>query len=135
MCVFCIYSVSLVMSTPVHYSQGVFIPALLSSVEPNSGSFCPLVRFVCVSVNTVIELGCGPKQLGRDLCEEVVSVSLQTCSGMVRLFYKPKSILIHSSFRKNCTFLDKTSSCSQLCCALWAQDDFVNNQQLAATQT
>ncbi len=49
-------------------------PYLFGSVEWNSGLFSPLVRFVYVGVNTVIELGWGPKRSDRDQFEEVASV-------------------------------------------------------------
>ena len=67
-------------------SEGVFTPALFSSVELIPGAFTSLVQIIWEGVNTSIALGCGQKQPDRDLVEEVVSIRFQTNSGTVRLW-------------------------------------------------
>ncbi len=47
---------------------------------------------------------------------------------MVNMRYEHNLTSVSPNFRKNCTFLDKTSSHSQLHYALWTEVDFVNTQ-------
>ncbi len=107
----------------------VFTPALFSCAESNSGLFSPLVQFVWVGVNTVIE------QPGRKKQPDSDRVQLQINSGVVHLWYEHAPASIHRSFGKNCTFLDLTSSYSQLHCALWSEDHFVNKQRAVRRDT